>query len=261
MSRILSALVLLPVVLGIVFLAPGWATVALALAVLVVATLEYAGLAEGNGRRLPRSLMIVAAASAALAAALPGVPLEGPLMAATVVVSAAAIGGGFDGDDVVRRVGAALFPVLYLGLPLGVMAGVRVRWGAPALLALLATTIVSDTAQYYGGRTLGRRPLAPRISPRKTVEGALAGLAAGSLVLPAFGWWWLPGVAPAALWGLGLGLVGLGIVGDLFESLLKRSAGVKDASAIIPGHGGMLDRIDSLLFAAPFYYVCLQYAI
>jgi phosphatidate cytidylyltransferase len=258
--RVLSALVLLPVVLGIVFLAPGWATVVLALAVLVAATLEYARIAEGRESRLPRTLMIVAAGSAALAAALPGVPLEGPLMAATVVVSVAALGAG-PGGDVVRRVAAALFPVLYLGLPLGVMAGVRMTWGAPALLALLATTIVSDTAQYYGGRALGRRPLAPRVSPKKTVEGAVAGLAAGGLVLPAFGWWWLPGVAPAVLWGLGLGLVALGIAGDLFESLLKRSAGVKDASAIIPGHGGMLDRIDSLLFAAPFYYVCLRYTM
>lgn len=260
MLRVLSALVLLPVVLGIVFLAPGWATVVLALAVLVAATLEYARIAEGRESRLPRTLMIVAAGSAALAAALPGVPLEGPLMAATVVVSVAALGAG-PGGDVVRRVAAALFPVLYLGLPLGVMAGVRMTWGAPALLALLATTIVSDTAQYYGGRALGRRPLAPRVSPKKTVEGAVAGLAAGGLVLPAFGWWWLPGVAPAVLWGLGLGLVALGIAGDLFESLLKRSAGVKDASAIIPGHGGMLDRIDSLLFAAPFYYVCLRYTM
>lgn len=261
MLRVLSALVLLPVVLGILFLAPGWATVGLALTVLVVATLEYARIAEDRERRLPRTLMVVAAGSVALAAALPGVPLEGPLMAATVVVSVAALGAGPDGGDVVRRVGAALFPVLYVGLPLGVMAGVRLTWGAPALLALLATTIVSDTAQYYGGRTLGRRPLAPRVSPKKTVEGAFAGLAVGGLVLPAFGWWWLPGVAPAVLWGLGLGLVALGIAGDLFESLLKRSAGVKDASAIIPGHGGMLDRIDSLLFAAPFYYVCLRYTM
>lgn len=76
-------------------------------------------------------------------------------------------------------------------------------------------------------------------------------------MLPALGAWWLPGLHPAALALVGVTLVALGIVGDLFESLLKRSAGVKDSSGLIPGHGGMLDRIDSLLFAGPVYYLVL----
>jgi phosphatidate cytidylyltransferase len=123
----------------------------------------------------------------------------------------------------------------------------------------MLTVFVSDTAQYYSGRAFGRRPLAPSISPKKTVEGAVGGLVFGALVLAAVGAWWLP-VIPLALRMLfGVTIVALGIAGDLFESMLKRSAGVKDSSSLIPGHGGILDRIDALLFAAPVYYVVLKY--
>ena len=118
----------------------------------------------------------------------------------------------------------------------------------------------SDTAQYYVGTTMGRRRLAPVVSPGKTIEGGMGGLVAGAIVagvsgprlVPAFG---LSAVDWAAI---GATLALAGIVGDLFESLLKRGAGVKDASALIPGHGGALDRIDSYLFAGPVFYVVLR---
>jgi phosphatidate cytidylyltransferase len=119
----------------------------------------------------------------------------------------------------------------------------------------MLTVIVSDIAQYYTGRTLGRRLLAPAISPKKTVEGAIGGLVFGTAVFAVAGVWWLPIVPAIARVGMGMGIVAVGIAGDLFESMLKRSANVKDSSAIIPGHGGVLDRIDALLFAAPFFYV------
>ena len=91
------------------------------------------------------------------------------------------------------------------------------------------------------------------------MEGALGGLLAGALTLALLGHWWWP-AAPAALrFGLGALLVVLGITGDLFESMLKRAAGVKDSAALIPGHGGVLDRIDALLFAAPVYYTMMRY--
>jgi phosphatidate cytidylyltransferase len=121
------------------------------------------------------------------------------------------------------------------------------------------TVMVSDTAQYYSGRLFGRRPLAAAISPRKTIEGAVGGFVFGAIILTVAGAWWLPGIPPAFRALLGVAIVALGIAGDLFESMLKRSAGVKDSSALIPGHGGVLDRIDALLFAAPIYYVVLKY--
>jgi phosphatidate cytidylyltransferase len=97
------------------------------------------------------------------------------------------------------------------------------------------------------------------VSPKKTIEGAVGGVVFGTALLAIVGAWWLPWVSAAVRIVLGLAVVALGIVGDLFESMLKRSAGVKDSSALIPGHGGVLDRIDALLFAAPVYYVVLRY--
>ena len=121
----------------------------------------------------------------------------------------------------------------------------------------MLTVIVSDTAQYYTGRLLGRRLLAPAISPKKTIEGAVGGFVFGALFFTASA----HGGCLASVGRpcrAGHRVVALGIAGDLFESMLKRSAGVKDSSALIPGHGGILDRIDALLFAAPFFYIVLK---
>jgi len=258
-TRILSGLVLLALVVGVVWLGPAWATLLLVAVVLAIAHAEYVALAERVGRPLPRALMLVAALSACVGLAWPGIPPEVPLLAAFVAVGSALLGSSRPDEDVLRRVGVALLPVLYLGLPLGALASVRAQHGAAALLLLVGVVVVSDTAQLYGGRVFGRRPLAPAVSPKKTVEGAASGFVAGAVVAPLLGQWWLPGASPAALAAAGLVLVAFGIVGDLFESLLKRSAGVKDTSGLIPGHGGMLDRIDSLLFAGPAYYLFLAY--
>src|SRR5258705_304429 len=101
--------------------------------------------------------------------------------------------------------------------------------------------------------------VAPVISPKKTIEGAIGGFVFGAILMVALGAWWLPAMPIALRAMLGVTLVALGIAGDLFESMLKRSANVKDSSTLIPGHGGILDRIDALLFAAPVYYVVLKY--
>jgi phosphatidate cytidylyltransferase len=135
---------------------------------------------------------------------------------------------------------------------------VHAQHGAYVTLLLIATVVVSDSAQFYSGRTFGRRPLAPTISPKKTIEGAIGGVLFGTLFMLIAGSWLLPGAAPVSLTAAGLAVVVLGICGDLFESRLKRVAGVKDSSALIPGHGGILDRIDALLFATPAYFVFLR---
>jgi phosphatidate cytidylyltransferase len=160
---------------------------------------------------------------------------------------------------VLRDSAASLLPIVYIGLPLGALAALHAIGGREAVLLLMTTIVVSDSAQYYTGRAFGRRPLAPSISPKKTREGAIGGLVFGTAAMIAGGRWLFPAADPILLALVSAAVVALGIVGDLFESLLKRSAGMKDSSALIPGHGGVLDRIDSWLFAAPVFYVFVRY--
>ena len=259
MTRVLSALVLLPVVVGTVWFLPAVATLALALAAAVLAFLEYAAIAAALQTRIPKIVSGGAVLATCAAMGRGDVPLDLVLLSALITIGALAVGAGHPGPAVLRDVAAALLPILYIGLPLGALAAVRTIGGREALLLLMATIVVSDSAQYYTGRALGRRPLAPAISPKKTVEGALGGMAIATLAFVVGARWLFP-AAPTLLVVLaGASIAALGIVGDLFESLLKRSAGLKDSGTIIPGHGGVLDRIDSWLFAAPVYYVFIRY--
>jgi CDP-diglyceride synthetase len=136
---------------------------------------------------------------------------------------------------------------------------IRTLGGARALFLLMLTVIVSDTAQYYSGRAFGRRRWRRRQPEERRSKGAIGGLVFGTAAVRVVGCWWLPRCRPRSASSSASTLVALGIAGDLFESMLKRSAGVKDSSSLIPGHGGILDRIDALLFAAPVYYIVLKY--
>ena len=148
---------------------------------------------------------------------------------------------------------------IYIGAPLGMLVALQMHSGPKATLLLIATIVVSDTAQYYTGRAFGRRALAPAISPKKTVEGAIGGVICGALFMAIAIMFVFPATPIVVRILLGLVIVFLGILGDLFESRLKRAAHLKDSSALIPGHGGVLDRIDALLFAIPvFYFMVLQ---
>src|SRR5918993_912316 len=234
MARVLSAIVLLPLLLAAVWLPPP-ATLAVAEAAALLAFIEYAGIARALGAKVPRTVVGVAVAAACAAPFYPAVPLAVVLMSASI------------------------FPLLYIALPLGAIAAVRAEAGREAVLLLVVTLVISDSAQYYTGRAFGRVPLAPAISPKKTREGAIGGVLFGTAAMTAGGVYVFPGASFLLLLLTAAAVVVLGIVGDLFESLLKRSAGVKDSSALIPGHGGVLDRIDSWLFAAPVYYVFVRY--
>ena len=266
MIRVLSGAVLIALAVAVVWFAPPLVFKAVAFLLLCAAATELVGLARASGLNIPRWPSVTGAVVTFGALAFPAstngreaTPLQVVLLAQFVAVSGVILGGWNGGSDALARVSASLFPSIYLALPLGALVAIREHEGPAALFLFMLTVMVSDIAQYYTGRLAGRRPLAPVISPRKTVEGALGGLVFGALVLAIVGAWWLPRV-PSALRALvGVTVVALGITGDLFESMLKRSAGVKDSSALIPGHGGVLDRIDALLFAAPVYYIVLQY--
>jgi phosphatidate cytidylyltransferase len=124
------------------------------------------------------------------------------------------------------------------------------------VMALLVLSWVCDSCAYFVGGAIGRTRLAPSISPKKSVEGAIAGLIGASVIGPLLG---LPfGIQPAMMAGYGLAIAVATIVGDLIESLLKRQTGVKDSGVLIPGHGGLLDRMDSLLVCAPVAVLYLR---
>ncbi len=142
--------------------------------------------------------------------------------------------------------------LLYLPLLLGHFIWLRyMPQGEWWILWLLFVICCGDTAAYYTGKSLGQKQFYPQVSPGKTWAGTYGGLAANLVVGVLVGYWFLPDAKIFSLALLALGLGCIGLLGDLFESMLKRQAQVKDASSLLPGHGGMMDRLDSLLFAAP----------
>ena len=199
----------------------------------------------------------------------PSVTLGWPLLAFGLVLVAAFVGemsryrrpGG-----VTVQVALSIFAVAYVGLLLSFVVQLRTLGGPVAgmmhLLALIVVVKMSDTGAYIVGRLIGSRKMAPVLSPGKTIEGGI-----GALVFACFGAWlsytylplWLECNRPDHPWGwllFGLAVGLAGILGDLAESLLKRDLGAKDSSTWMPGFGGVLDLVDSIIFAAPVAYLC-----
>jgi phosphatidate cytidylyltransferase len=258
MIRLLTALILLPAVLAVVWFLPPLATLLLAIVAAELSMIEYTRLAAALGARVPRiTSAFVIAACAALGSGV--FPLDAVILLAVMLIGALGVLTGQPGPNALSSTSAALFAVLYIGLPLGAIAAIRSIAGPEAVVLLVLTIVVSDSAQYYTGRAFGRAPLAPAISPKKTREGAIGGVVFGSAAMILGAKFVFPEAPRWALAIAAISVVTLGIFGDLFESLLKRSAGVKDSSALIPGHGGILDRIDSWLFASPAYYLFVRY--
>jgi phosphatidate cytidylyltransferase len=168
-----------------------------------------------------------------------------------------------------------LFGVFYIGWLLSHAVLLRFpanhseEMGLFFVILALAGTFLADAGAYFTGRAYGRRKLSPLISPGKTIEGALGGVVVGTAgVLGTklvFDWWILPGPGTQMPFYhclvLGPVLVLFSISGDLFESMIKRDAGIKDSGNVIPGHGGIMDRLDSLLLAIPVTYYYLRYAV
>ena len=290
LKRIATAVVLIPIVLVLALRAP---VSVLAIVVGIVALLtihEFLKLTEAYGVRPLRLLTYIFCAIFFLLLAL-DFGNDKPLLSTAIFVYAlgfsAAIAPFIFLTRAMKNVelntgypaaAASVFAFTYIALPLGMLVQLRQQWaGAFYLLYLLLVVWAGDIFAYFVGKSVGRHLMAPRISPKKTWEGATASLIASIAV----GWAMFHYAQPlsSALLRAGLiqrrdGLFGLeqpamapvivltivlnvaAQLGDLVESLIKRGAGVKDSGAILPGHGGMLDRIDALLFAAPvlWYY-------
>jgi phosphatidate cytidylyltransferase len=246
--RLVSGIVLALLAVAAIWFFPAGALRVIACAVAVIAAQEYLRVTGGTAP-LPVLALV------ALNCWLIGTSGDGMLvlLAAFAWLAVEVLWGGVT----IQQASVRFLVLWYIGMPLGMLAAIHRSAGPAAVLLLIATVVVSDTAQYYSGRRFGRTPLAPAISPKKTVEGAIGGAIFGTLFMAIAGPRVL-GVPALRLALLGFIIVILGIVGDLFESRLKRASGVKDSSSLIPGHGGLLDRIDALLFATPAFYAFLR---
>lgn len=158
-----------------------------------------------------------------------------------------------------RSAAASMFAVSYTALPMAMLLCAYVIWGPATVLATFVMIWLNDTGAYLTGRAFGRHKLCERLSPKKTWEGFWGGFAACTVagaLCPLLVYDTTPGVAVFIIWAIyGAVVSGASTVGDLFESLIKRTVGVKDSGNLIPGHGGLLDRIDSLLAVAPLTFL------
>jgi len=255
--RIVTAVVLLPLVVTLLVLG-GWWTAGLVAVAAAACALEYEIITQG---RLGPAEVLAVLGAGLISLAAAAHPLRFTMLAAWIlwaVFIAASVQALFapDREHAPTRTAHVVTGCLYAGLGLGPIAALRVGpEGLQWVISALVITWANDTCAYFAGRLLGRHKLHPAVSPNKTWEG-FAGGAVGS-VAGMFIARWVAFPALTATDCLVLGLLGavLGPLGDLCESLLKRAHGVKDSGTLIPGHGGLLDRVDALLFNAPAVYL------
>jgi phosphatidate cytidylyltransferase len=262
MARILTAAVLIPLVILLLFRAPFWAVTLATGTVAILACWEYLGLAEATGAQTSRWLVLIAVAALfAINFFRPEMLMAGFSALAFVLFVVIAFRSPL--ERVLVDTSASVFGLLYIGLALVTIPLIWAQEHGPSLLLLLFCVVwAGDSVALYVGRSLGRHRLAPKLSPGKTWEGSLGSVAGSLLVtvlLILLAEWMarhsLAGLSYDGSWAHWLLLaVVLNVaaqVGDLVESALKRGANVKDSGSLLPGHGGVLDRIDALLLAAP----------
>ena len=254
LTRVLTALVLIPLVLALVAWAPRWLFSAVVTLVAVAALREYLTLAAQSG--LGPLTWFSYAATAVLVFWAPLAESPALLVLAALALAARPARSL---EKALPGAAASVLGVLYVGLPLAMLSDLRRLFDGPRwVIYVLALTWVSDTAAYFGGRAFGRHKLAPRISPGKTWEGAVASLAVSLAFGMAYLAWMRPDMGLAWSGSISAAVNIAGQAGDLVESAVKRGAGAKDSGSMLPGHGGLLDRIDALLFAVPALWYILS---
>ena len=260
MARVITAIVVLPILFAALWLGSPIYFIALAAAAVLLGLVEYHRLAKCGGE----AQGLLAAVAVLAAFYFQRIEYVAAVIAALVIVELLmqllAPRENDDLIDVLPTVSARLFGVLYVAVLGGYIIALRLVASddnhLPAKLLTLFFIVVfaGDTGAYYTGRTLGKHKLAPRISPGKTVEGAIGGLAGNVIAAVIAHYTFFPELPLAHATPLALVMGTLGATGDLCESMLKRGAKAKDAGQLIPGHGGFLDRLDSMLFNAPLLY-------
>jgi phosphatidate cytidylyltransferase len=260
MRRVLTAAVGVPLAVLAIFGLPSAYFFALTLAVIGVGSLEYVRLFRPLAPGAPLWLVPVWVVPAALAAfwvlshhEVPGV--EAWLLVVglffTIGLGALLLGSGLPAAEAPVALGVIGFGIPYFAFPIACVAALQ-RLDPWLLFLLCAIVWLGDAAAFYVGSAVGRHKMAPRVSPNKSWEGAAAGFLTGIVATVAWSLWHHGELDPRLLLVAAVTAVA-SQVGDLFESLLKRAVNVKDSGALLPGHGGMFDRMDALLFAAPVF--------
>jgi phosphatidate cytidylyltransferase len=270
--RILTALVLIPPAIYVIGWAPLWLFLLVLIVVVERGLYEFVLISRQAGFECLPTVAYSAGALLCLAQAgtLGKEPATGSIIPGTLVVILMfvlvfAFGRLKDLRQYPGMIASTVFGIVYIGLTLSCLLPLRFSSGFSRsgtgrdLIFLLFLVIwADDIFAYFVGRFLGQNPLFPRVSPKKTIEGAMGGFAGSVLVGWAFArWFWHP-TSPKTAMLLIVLIAVAGQMGDLAESALKRGADVKDSGALLPGHGGLLDRIDSLLFGAPALWVALS---
>ena len=259
MLRIATAAVLLPLMWAMINHAPPVAFIAFMTLVISLGCWEAYRML---GRRWARPFTWLGIATVwaviwSCAGLEPAFGVTLPLVTLTILALIVAMWRRDTPEEMLATCLATVFPVLFIGLTLGHVVGLRVMpgdIGQGALMFLFICVIFADIAAFYVGTMIGRNRMAPRLSPKKSWEGAVGGILAsvgGALLAQR---WCHPSLSLDHAVALGAVLGLAAILGDLSESLLKRAVGTKDSSSLVPGHGGVLDRTDSLLFSAPILY-------
>lgn len=250
LTRVASAAVYVILFLGASYLGGIWFSLFVGLA-LVIGVLELTSISAKTGANPQRVGLMAGGLLMIASATFWGEPavLSGFMFMALLLMGVRLVRGP---QNCWRDIGSDVFGLVYLGLPFSILVLLG-QFGFAYVAGALLITWATDAVAYIVGSLIGRHKLAPAISPSKSIEGSIAGLSAAVIV----GYLWalvffqnpLPGLVFGALAGVACQ------AGDLFESSLKRDAGVKDSGNLIPGHGGILDRFDSLIFVAPVFYV------
>lgn len=258
--RLYTAAALIPAVYVIIVHLPPWALTLLLIAVGSIALVElYQICFQSRSNRL---VIAVGLAAFILVVARDhmSLSLSTLLAASALIVSIAVRVLSSQTDHRWKDTLIILLGVLYVGFPLGTVVSSRsLPAGESLVLFLAVVTWASDTGAYYAGTLWGTHLLMPSVSPKKTIEGLLGGLALAVSAALLAQWGFASQLSLSDALILGVLLTGMGLLGDLFESVIKRRTGVKDSGGILPGHGGMLDRLDSLLFTAPTFYYYVAY--
>jgi phosphatidate cytidylyltransferase len=261
-TRVITSSVLVPVLFAVVWFLPPVYFTWLAIAAAAVGQRELYVMARGRGIRPLDVIGIIIGAAVVFQMGHPYRFLSGApvpwLVLGVLSVLTVRLFSPHPVEGALEDVAVTFLGIGYVALLFGFQAALLTGLPGKRWLVFLYVVIwASDIGAYYVGTAFGRHRLYEKISPKKSVEGLVGGVAASMIVALLCKFWLLRSIGAGEAMLLGGGLAVVGTVGDLAESLIKRSVGVKDSGTIFPGHGGMLDRLDSLMFAAPvlFYYL------